>query len=775
VVDSQSNIIGTQGIMFDITERKLAEEARKESYEFNKSLLKTIPFGMNIVDEYGNILFQSENFENVFSKKAIGGKCWEFYRDDKSQCIDCPLHKGIEIGQTASYESEGVLGGRIFEISHTGMIFKGKKAMLEIFQDITERKLAEEEMKRAKKLLEQTFEQSPVPMVLVSMPDMMIRIVNPACRSFLGIDDEASVINTSLKEINPTWQDYDVNGKQTDFEDIPLPKSLMGKQTIGEERQIVRKDGTIRYNLASAFPIYNDQNKIIAGTLFMSDITDMKQAQKEALESVKLFRDLFNASPDAILLIDTNHPTISWPIVDCNEAACRMNGYTREEMIGQPIDLLHTNITTQEEHDAYFNNLKEEGILCRENVHRHKDGHRFPIETSNTIVVIGGHQMLLGIDRDITDRKQTEVELLEKNTFIQTILDNLPIGLALNSIDNGSALYMNKKFEEIYGWPLTEVKDVSDFFYNVYPDENYRSELISTIMTDIQSGDTQRMHWENIIVTRKDGSKRVINAVNIPLVEQNTMVSTVSDITELHKSQNDLVAAKEKAEESDRLKSAFLANMSHEIRTPLNSIIGFSDLLFDPDFDEEQKKTFAENISSSGNGLLAIITDIMDLSKIETGQVKFHKSKFSINRVVSDIHREYVFQASKKGIELLIDPLNPEDIFIESDEDKLRQVLINFVTNALKFTESGFIEMGVRDQGDCVYLQVKDTGIGIPEEYHDKVFERFRQVESANSRKYGGNGLGLAISKSLVEMLGGKIGIESVQGKGSTFYFTIPK
>jgi PAS domain S-box-containing protein len=640
VVDSSNNITGTQGIMFDITEIKLAEEARKASYEFNQSLLKTIPFGMNIVDEHGNILFQNENFETVFGKNAIGGKCWEFYCDDKKPCRDCPLQRGIEVGETAAYETAGVFGGRTFEVSHTGMMFKGKKAMLEIFQDITEQKKAEQDLR----------------------------------------------------------------------------------------------------------------------------------------ESQHLFKSLFNASPDAILLMDTNHPTISWPIVDCNEAACRMNGYTREEMIGQSIDLLHVTKGTPAEREAYYNDLKKEGILRRENIHRHKDGYSFPIESSTAIVSAGRNEMVLGIDRDITDRKQAEEELIEKNTFIQTILDNLPIGVALNSIDNGIALYMNKKFEEIYGWPSDEIKGTSDFFHNVYPDENYRNELISVIMADIQSGDPQRMHWENVFVTHKDGSKRVVNAVNIPLMEQDTMVSTVSDITELHKSQIDLIAAKEKAEESDRLKSAFLANMSHEIRTPLNSIIGFSDLLSDPEFDEKQKISFAENINISGNGLLAIINDIMDISKIETGQIQVTKSKFCINRLICDIQREYAFRTSKKGIDLRIDLSNPEEeLFIENDRNKLRQVLVNFVSNALKFTESGFIEIGIRDQGDHVYFQVKDTGIGIPEEYHGKVFERFRQVESPDSRKYGGNGLGLAISKSLVEILGGKIGLESVQGKGSTFYFTIPK
>jgi len=175
------------------------------------------------------------------------------------------------------------------------------------------------------------------------------------------------------------------------------------------------------------------------------------------------------------------------------------------------------------------------------------------------------------------------------------------------------------------------------------------------------------------------------------------------------------------------------------------------------------------------NNILQAMLEI-DLSKIETGQVQVSKTKFSINRLVHDIQREYSFRATEKGIELELDPLNPkEDIIVESDQNKLRQVLINFVGNALKFTEKGFIEMGIRDQGESVYVQVKDTGIGIPEQYHAKVFERFRQVESAESRKYGGNGLGLAISKSLIEILGGEIGLKSAHGNGSIFYFTIPK
>ena len=389
-------------------------------------------------------------------------------------------------------------------------------------------------------------------------------------------------------------------------------------------------------------------------------------------------------------------------------------------------------------------------------------------------------EMELIIAKEKAEESQHELkvandELLERNRFIQTILDNLPLGVALNKIDDGAATYINKKFEEIYGWNSDEIISIASFFEHVYPDADYRNKLMGQIMKDILSGDPDRMHWENIFVTRKDGTQRVVNAVNIPLVEQNTMVSTVSDITELNKTQNALLMSKEKAEESDQLKSAFLANMSHEIRTPLNSILGFSDLLLDPDYDAEQKNEFARMINAGGNNLLAIISDIIDISKIEAGQVSIEMTVFPLQKLVKDIQKEYSYKAQEKKLELRLDLSEmKEEIWIESDENRLRQILINFIGNAIKFTEKGFVEIGIKPIGRFIEFRVRDTGIGIPKEYHDKIFERFRQVESADTRKYGGNGLGLSISKSLIELLGGSVRIESELGHGSAFYFLIP-
>jgi PAS domain S-box-containing protein len=1060
--DAEGNIIEMIGTIQDISERKLVEQARNETYEFIQSLLKTIPFGMDIVDEEGNILFQSANLENIYTSRAMGRKCWDLYRDDHTKCNVCPLKDGIKLGKTGTCEITNILGGRVFEINHTGMMFRGKKAMLEIFQDITDRKNSEENLR----------------------------------------------------------------------------------------------------------------------------------------ESQELFQELFNASPDAIVLIDPNHATISWPIVDCNNACCRMNGYTREEMIGNSIDLLNINAGTIEERITYLEFLRTEGVFHSETVHRHKDGHVFSIEVLTSIITIGGRELVLGIDRDITERKMTEeairvneirlkraelasksgnwefyldsqimvgsegavevygldgdkfeydviknvplptyrpvldeafknlvendipydiefkiktvntqkikdihsvaffnkerrvmfgviqditerkqaeMELLKSEdryrSFISQISEgvyrfecdepidiNLPIEEQIDLIYNQMRIAeCNKAFLDMYGMydekevigktqldfhgsndnPLNR-KTLRDFvssgyrvenaithengyhghvvyfsnnalgiiennhlvriwgtqadisektradqiqqllytisnaayssidlpelikkiseelgklldstnFYIAFYDE--KTDMLSTIyetdekdeistwpaaksitgyviknrksmlvnendvrrlcqsgeieifgtpskvwlgvplftdnkvagalvvqsydnpnaftekdlqilefishqisvsierkktdqdlklmgkafiqspvtivITDkmgnieytnpkfsestgytldevkgknprvLQSGNQSKEYYKELWNTilegkdwfgefqnkRKNGESfwesAVISPITNELGEIAFFLAIKEDITEKKKMIEDLIHARKKAEESDRLKSAFLANMSHEIRTPLNAIIGFSELIRDPAFEPEQQDEFAQLINDSGNNLLSILSDIMDISKIEAGQVAVIKRKVSINKLINSIQKEFVRKTNKKGIEFRIfhrDPLNPVEI--ETDETKIRQIIVNFLGNAIKFTEKGFIELGIEPEENFVRLYVKDTGIGIPESYHEKIFERFRQVETSHTRKYGGNGLGLCISKNLIELLGGTIGMESEEGKGSTFFITIPK
>ncbi|HEX3008261.1 MAG TPA: response regulator [Bacteroidales bacterium] len=238
---------------------------------------------------------------------------------------------------------------------------------------------------------------------------------------------------------------------------------------------------------------------------------------------------------------------------------------------------------------------------------------------------------------------------------------------------------------------------------------------------------------------------------------------------------SELIVAKNKAEEADKLKSSFLANMSHEIRTPLNAILGFSSLLKNPELNQEKTNSFVDIIDSSGQQLLAIINDILDISKIEAGQISISNSRVNVSIVLNELYQQFEKQAEQKNIGLVMrNEYQKSTLEITTDEIRLRQIITNLLSNAIKFTHEGFVEFGVRSKEGYIEFFVKDTGIGISPADVAVIFEPFRQVENNNSRMYGGNGLGLSISKALVEKLGGTLSVQSEVEKGSTFSFTIP-
>lgn len=239
----------------------------------------------------------------------------------------------------------------------------------------------------------------------------------------------------------------------------------------------------------------------------------------------------------------------------------------------------------------------------------------------------------------------------------------------------------------------------------------------------------------------------------------------------------DLETARKKAVESDLLKSAFLANMSHEIRSPMNSIVGFSDLLSEPNLTEQQKADYIRLINSSSEVLMRLIEDIIDIAKIEAGQLKIRKTTIKLNRLMVKLEETFRAQNEnlyKKPIELILKNDQNDDFIIVSDNIRLHQILFNLLNNAFKFTKDGSIEFGYKVYGAIIYFYIKDSGIGISQEQQGLVFERFRQISSPDQKTNTGTGLGLAISKSLVEMMGGKINLDSELHKGSVFSFTIP-
>jgi signal transduction histidine kinase len=263
------------------------------------------------------------------------------------------------------------------------------------------------------------------------------------------------------------------------------------------------------------------------------------------------------------------------------------------------------------------------------------------------------------------------------------------------------------------------------------------------------------------------------HALNVEYIALNEELK--NGLNRIQKINEELVISKIKAEESDKLKSAFLANMSHEIRTPLNGIMGFSSLLKDPDLPREKAERFIHIIDSSGQQLLNIINDILDISKIEAGQMSISLEVANVNEILQELLQQFTIEAESKNLNLILnsDHLD-ENIVIHTDENRLRQVFCNLLSNAIKFTSKGKIEFGLSMKDHQIEFYVKDSGIGIALDDQSIIFEPFRKLESTKSQLYGGTGLGLAISKAWVEKLGGNLRLQSDPNQGSTFLFTIP-
>lgn len=500
-------------------------------------------------------------------------------------------------------------------------------------------------------------------------------------------------------------------------------------------------------------------------------------------ESEEKYRSVYENSNIAILLTEPNGKILS-----ANKYACQLFGRTEEELckMGRSglVDISDPMLP------KLLEERKRNGYATGELTFLKEDGSKFQVELSSVIFKDkDGLERTSMVIRDLTEQKLAEEALQESQGLYHSLVKHMPAGI-FRKDSEGRYIFVNSVFCELKG--LNE-----DEIIGKTPHE--LAEYESTLETSKTSGrilrqrtlETQADQHHSLIMntgkpieieevhSKSDGPKQYLHVIKSPVYSlDGKLIGTQGvqfDITQHKQTESELIAAKEKAQESDRLKSAFLANMSHEIRTPLNSIIGFSALIIEPDFAPEQHADFAKLIYENGNNLLTVISDIMDISKIEAGQIQIVMQKFSVNQLIQSLQKEFSFIAAKKTIEIRLDPLNPKDeIVLLSDSERIRQVLNNLISNAIKFTDKGSIDLGIKITAGFIQFQVKDTGIGINKAHHDKIFQRFRQVESTPTRKYGGIGLGLPISKSLVELLGGTIWMESELGKGSTFYFKLP-
>jgi PAS domain S-box-containing protein len=495
-----------------------------------------------------------------------------------------------------------------------------------------------------------------------------------------------------------------------------------------------------------------------------------RKRYEDELNRLALFKHfdyILKFANDIIFLFDKD-----LNIVEANDRALEVYMLDRDEMIGMNLQRIQAPDSLNEisEQIAMVN---EHGFATFETIHKRKDDTSFPVEISSRIVDIEGSKYYQTIGRDITERKQAEQTLRESELRFRKIFEESPFPMVITGKDFG-IIRTNATFCTMTGYVEDELKllTLSDL---THPDDiaNDPVNLMRLIAGDIPVFHSEKRYM------RKDGSV-IIGSSTISIIRNNRdeaqlFIGMVEDITQKKKAEHELIAAKLKAEESDRLKTAFLHNVSHEIRTPMNAIIGFSSLLNEPNLKEPDRQQYTEIIFQSSNQLLSIINDIVDVANIESGQVKVNMTKTDLNLSLRNLDEQFSFSEKQYKIPInLFIGLPDERAVILTDVTKLIQILSNLINNSIKFTRRGNIDFGYTLKDNFLEFFVKDTGIGIPQESIGKIFDRFYQVDRTVSRQFGGTGLGLSICKAYVQLLGGNISVTSASGKGTSFFFSIP-
>jgi PAS domain S-box-containing protein len=507
------------------------------------------------------------------------------------------------------------------------------------------------------------------------------------------------------------------------------------------------------------------------------------QRQKQFSQS------LVENTPVAIVALTAEDRITSW-----NPAAERLFGYTEVEALGRQVEDLITSSETRDEALRFLAHALAGGRIHAVTQRRRKDGSTVDVELLGVPVSTGdGETGLVAIYHDITELKEAARAIEESQRRLADIIGFLPDATLVIDAE-GKVIAWNRAMEEMTGVPAQDMLGKGDYQYSLPFYGTRRPILIDLVLLPDEELEARYAHIERhgarligeALVPALRGRQAYLYATASALRDSRGeivgAIETIRDISDRKQAEEELQQAKAAAEAATQAKSAFLATMSHEIRTPMNAVIGMTSLLLDTPLNPEQHE-FAETIRSSGDALLAVINDILDFSKIEAGRIDLERQPFDVRECVESAVGLVAGQAAARGLELScwIDPHVPVGIL--GDETRLRQIVLNLLSNALKFTEKGEVAVGVtasasrRTEGSSVslHIAVRDTGLGIPPDRMDRLFQSFSQVDSSTTRKYGGTGLGLAISERLVDLMGGRMWAESagIPGQGSTFHFTI--
>ena len=791
------------GVINDITDRKKTEQELFDSQERLNAFFGNSPVGLVLFDDQYRYVLINEVLQKINgpSMEEHLGKTIDEVLPKAAPVLKPVLDQILTTGEPIlNIELSGEVPSRPGEITHYlvsyfPLSFVDNKPTLigGVVVEITNLKRAEEKITR----LSTAVEQSPS-VIIITDVNGNFEYTNPQFTEITGYKSHEILgknVNILKSEIQ-SKEDY---------------KKLWATINAGGnwrgEFLNKKKDGSFFWEAASISAIYDKHGKITNYIKVAEDITERKETEKALKESEDKYRRLISTSSEGFWLIDAQSKTI-----DVNHSLCEMLGYKKDEMLNKsPFDFVDGD---------NLKIFKDQIAKSGSNIHRiyeitlrSKKGLEIPTLINATSIQDkeGNSSGSFAFVTNIVQRKRSEKiqkVLYNISTAIATS-DNLNILIEairneLGSIIDTTNFYIALHDEESNTFSMPFYTDEKDAVKE-FPQGKTLTKYVLKTKKPLLANKKQRTILEKLGEIEKLGTDSKI-WLGVPLKFKGKIIGilvvqsykdekayTIADLKMLEfvsdqisisvhrkKAEGELKEALKKATESDRLKSAFLATMSHELRTPLNAIIGFSDIISD-DLSPEEIFKFNKNINTSGNHLLNIVEDLFDITLIESGETKLKNKEVNLNQVLHDTHEIIKAELRKNRKEnlvlSLINPVENQEFIINTDASKFKQILINLLKNAIKFTAEGYINYGFKIEeppSPKLIFFVEDTGIGISKSKQEMIFDMFRQVEDSHTRTFGGTGIGLSISKKLTELLGGKIWVDSDLGKGSTFYFSIP-
>lgn len=560
------------------------------------------------------------------------------------------------------------------------------------------------------------------------------------------------------------------------FELRNLPKDILEKR----ERNIIKAietgreiewteefnlNGEIFYYLRKIKPFYDENSNLQFLLGYGTDITLLKKAELEIEKQKKLYREILNNLPISVFL-----KSVHGKYIFANDKTLMYVGLKEDEFVGKT------------DHDIYPDKLAEEYrktdlIVIDKGEYKYESeldtpwGKEYIYSGKKIIKLESKDELILGYSIDITDKILSKLELQRQTELNEKILETSPTLIYIKNAD-GKIFMANKATARLFG-----CKDPSEIIHKNPEDLGAdRDELIIWKLNDKKVLDSDELHIFEETFTDKEGTKHWYLTHKIPFFVNNEkcILGIGVDITQLKIIQSELLELNRKAKEASEAKSLFLSNMSHEIRTPLNAIIGFGELMMEEPLDETVIE-YTKTILFSARNLLSLVNDILDFSKLQEGKFSIHLVEFKLNDFVSNIEAVFRLKAREKSIYFKIERHFAPDLIIETDRTILNQILNNLISNAIKFTKIGGVNVKISVVGlKMLMIEVHDTGIGISDRFKEKIFNLFEQENTHLNREFGGTGLGLAITRKFVELLNGKIYFESSAGIGSIFYVEIP-